>query len=311
MDIRLSDWDKLRIFFAVARAGSFTRAADSLHMNQSTLSRQISGLEHMLGSTLFHRHSRGLDLTEAGHLLYETAYSFTEDLRRVEAELSAAQTNPLGPLHISIGFDLESVWLIPILKEFCETYPDIRVTLEFTDSSSDPQVGTADVALRLLRPTSPHLKVKKLLSVQMAPFASNSYLEQFGTPRTFADLEHHRLIGLEDPSGLFDLSWLTEAQGVSTKAPKNFISVDCLGGVYRAVRGHLGIGCLAAELTPRDVNLVQLFPDIQGPKHELLLVYPEEMQGVARITLFRKFLEQHAKKLYLEQRKQDLPPAAA
>src|SRR3546814_1851873 len=111
------DWDKLRIFHAVAEAGSFTHAGDSLHLSQSAVSRQISSLEESLNVRLFHRHARGLILTEQGELLYRTVHDVFAKLTMVEAQLTDSQERPQGPLKIATTIGLGSLWLTPRSEE--------------------------------------------------------------------------------------------------------------------------------------------------------------------------------------------------
>ena len=90
------DWDKLRIFHAAAQAGSFTHAGEALNMSQSAISRQVSALEQELGVPLFHRHARGLLLTEQGELLYRTATDVLMKLESVRSRLSDSKDKPFG-----------------------------------------------------------------------------------------------------------------------------------------------------------------------------------------------------------------------
>ena len=92
------DWDKLRVFHAVAEAGSFTHAGETLNLSQSAVSRQISALEESLGVPLFHRHARGLILTEQGELLHRTAREVFATLAMTEAMLTESKVHPTGPL---------------------------------------------------------------------------------------------------------------------------------------------------------------------------------------------------------------------
>ena len=95
------DWDKLRVFHAVAEAGSFTHAGESLNLSQSAVSRQISALEESLNVPLFHRHARGLILTEQGDLLYHTARDVFAKLSMTEAMLTESKDRPKGPLKVT------------------------------------------------------------------------------------------------------------------------------------------------------------------------------------------------------------------
>ena len=123
------DWDKLRIFHAVADAGSFTRAGEGLNLSQSAVSRQISTLEESLQVKLFHRHARGLKLTEQGEELFLSAHEVFAKLATAEARNTDARERPQGPLRITTTIAFGSFWLTPRIKEFVNLYPEIQVSL--------------------------------------------------------------------------------------------------------------------------------------------------------------------------------------
>ncbi|MEQ1714303.1 MAG: LysR family transcriptional regulator, partial [Hyphomicrobium sp.] len=141
------DWDKLKIFHAAAEAGSFTHAGDTLHMSQSAVSRQVSALERDLGISLFHRHARGLVLTEQGELLHRTAAEVMNKLQTAETLLSDTTTKPTGDLRVTAPVGLGTIWLTQRLKEFMDLYPDIRVELILNDEQIDISMRAADVAI--------------------------------------------------------------------------------------------------------------------------------------------------------------------
>src|SRR5437016_12030445 len=125
----IMDWDKLRIFHAVAEAGSFTHAGHELGLSQSAVSRQISALEQDLNVPLFHRHARGLILTEQGEVLYRTAHDVFTKLAAAQTRLMDSKDKPSGELRITTTIAMGSVWLTPRIAEFMELYPEIRVTM--------------------------------------------------------------------------------------------------------------------------------------------------------------------------------------
>lgn len=141
------DWDKLRIFHAAAEAGSFTHAGEQLHMSQSAVSRQISALEANLRVTLFHRHARGLVLTEQGELLNRTVTEVFAKLQTAETLLSDSTTKPSGELRVTAPIGFGTIWLTPRLREFGELYPDIRVELILNDDQVDIGMRAADAAI--------------------------------------------------------------------------------------------------------------------------------------------------------------------
>ena len=183
------DWDKLRIFHAVADAGSFTHAGHELGLSQSAVSRQISALEDALNVPLFHRHARGLILTEQGEMLYRTAHEVFTKLTAAQTRLMDSKEKPSGELRITTTVGLGSVWLTPRLKEFSEIYPQIAVTLLLDDRELDLSMREADVAIRLRRPTQPDLIQRKLFTVHHHIYASAEYLKKNGIPKALEDLD--------------------------------------------------------------------------------------------------------------------------
>ena len=122
------DWDKLRIFHAAAEAGSFTHAADKLHLSQSAISRQVSALEQDVGVKLFHRHARGLILTEQGELLYRTANDVLLKLESVRSRLTETKEKPSGKLRVTTTVGLGQGWLTDKVQEFLQLYPDMQIS---------------------------------------------------------------------------------------------------------------------------------------------------------------------------------------
>ena len=207
------DWDKLKVFHAAAEAGSFTHAGEQLGLSQSAVSRQVSALEQELSVSLFHRHARGLILTEQGELLYRTAHDVFMKLEAARAKLTDSREKPHGELKVTTTPGIGIHWLTPRLGEFMDLFPDIRITLITTDEELDLAMREADVAIRLRQPTQPDLIQRKLFSVHFHAYASAEYLKRAGTPRTLEELDKHRIIllgGSTVPAYLQNRNWLTE-----------------------------------------------------------------------------------------------------
>src|SRR5258706_1671433 len=151
------DWDKLRVFHAVAEAGSFTHAGESLNLSQSAVSRQISALEESVSVPLFHRHARGLILTEQGELLYRTAHEVFAKLAMAEAQLSESKDRPKGQLKVTTTVALGSTWLTPRMGEFLEVYPNVTVDLLLDDRELDLSKRKSDGAIRRVPHVQPYL----------------------------------------------------------------------------------------------------------------------------------------------------------
>ncbi len=287
------DWDKLRIFHAVAEAGSFTHAGDSLHLSQSAISRQISSLEESLSCRLFHRHARGLLLTEQGELLYRTVHEVYAKLTMAEAQLNDAQDRPQGPLKIATTVGLGSLWLTPRIREFIDLYPDIEVTLITSDEELDVSMREADCAIRLTPPTQPDLIQRRITRVNTHVFASSEYLQQNGMPDRIADLNNHKLIVYSEDSVMPapNLNWLLNAaREASGGEPRKILILNNLYGMVRAVEAGIGIAGLPDFLARESRSLVRILPELEGPGYDAFFVYPEELRASQRIGVFRDFL---------------------
>ena len=282
----------MRLFHAVSVAGNFTRAGDALNLSQSAVSRQVSALEASLKTPLFHRHARGLLLTEQGELLYQTVHAVFHMLTMAEAQLSERQERPSGPLKITTTVALGSTWLTPRIKEFVELYPDIEVSLQLTDGELDLTMREADVALRMGAPRQPDLIQRQILQVRTHVYGSRDYLREFGYPQQPEDLDHHRLIvyGEAQPLPVTTINWLLEVGAQPGHQRRPAFTVNNLYGMYLAVQGGLGLANLPDYMVPPDSNLVQVLPEISSPPTQCYFVYPEEMRHSKRIEVFREFL---------------------
>jgi len=293
------DWDKLKVFHAAAEAGSFTHAGEQLGLSQSAVSRQVSALEQELSVSLFHRHARGLILTEQGELLYRTAHDVFMKLEAARAKLTDSREKPHGELKVTTTPGIGIHWLTPRLGEFMDLFPDIRITLITTDEELDLAMREADVAIRLRQPTQPDLIQRKLFSVHFHAYASADYLKRAGTPRTLEELDNHRIMtlgGTTVPVYLQNRNWLTEVarNGKGSRQPR-FV-INNIMGLLRACQRGLGIALLPDYLIEENVGLVQLFGEEEGPALDAFFVYPEELKSVARVQAFRDFLVSNAQR---------------
>jgi DNA-binding transcriptional LysR family regulator len=293
------DWDKLKVFHAAAEAGSFTHAGEQLGLSQSAVSRQVSALEQELSVALFHRHARGLILTEQGELLYRTAHDVFMKLEAARTKLTDSRERPNGDLKVTATPGLGVNWLIPRLGEFMELYPEIHINLVATDEELDLSMRQADVGIRMRLPSQPDLIQRKLFAVHFHVYASPAYLKRFGTPRTLDDLDQHRILLLDGgsvPSYLQkNRNWLVEV-GRNGKEPRpSYFVVNNILGVMQACQKDLGIALLPDYLV-EDSGLVQLFSEGDEIALDCYFVYPEELKSVARVQVFRDFLVANAQR---------------
>ena len=288
------DWDKLKIFHAAAEAGSFTHAGDTLRMSQSAVSRQVSALERELRVPLFHRHARGLVLTEQGELLFQTASEVMNKLQTAETLLSDATTKPAGDLRVTAPVGLGTVWLTQRLREFMDLYPDIRIELILNDEQVDIAMRAADVAIWSREPDNPDLIRRPLMAIRVRPFASTRYVKAHGAPQSLAELAEHRLVGYSGVPAphLSVINWLETASANANDGAENkaVLRVNSVIAIKYAIRSGLGIGMLPDYLTEEEKDLVPVLSDVDLPRMPMLFVYPEELRSSKKVQVLRDFL---------------------
>jgi DNA-binding transcriptional LysR family regulator len=286
------DWDKLRVFHAVAEAGSFTHAGEALNLSQSAVSRQISALEESLSVPLFHRHARGLILTEQGDLLYRTAREVFSKLAMTEAMLTESKDRPKGPLKVTTTVAFGSAWLTPRVREFLDLYPEIEISIVVDDAELDLSMREADVAIRMSPPRQPDLVQRHLMTVHVHLYAAPEYLKKHGTPRRAEELDQHRLVvyGDESRAPISNINWVLEAGLKPGHERRPILQVNNTYGLLRAVASGIGIAAMADYVAAEAPELVRILPELTGPPVEAYFVYPEELRSSKRISVFRDFL---------------------
>ncbi|MEE9314254.1 MAG: LysR family transcriptional regulator [Rhizobiaceae bacterium] len=286
------DWDKLRIFHAVAEASSFTHAGDKLNLSQSAISRQISNLEQNLGVPLFHRHARGLIMTEQGETLYLTAHDVLLKLDAVQAQLKESTKHPKGPLVVTTTVGLGSTWLSSRIHEFIEMFPDVQLELLLTNEEVDLAMRKADCAIRLRQPQQSDLIQRRLFTVHFHIYASPSYVHRNGQPKDIEDLDNHSIItfGRDAPPYLSSMNWLAKV-GRKDKDPRQSVfQVNNLIAMRSVVEAGAGIALFPDYLIEDNTGLMQLMQNAEVPSIDTYFVYPEEMRNSARLKAFRDFL---------------------
>ncbi|MEX0404789.1 LysR family transcriptional regulator [Aquibium sp. LZ166] len=286
------DWDKLRVFHAAAEAGSFTHAAERLNLSQSAISRQVSALEHDIGVPLFHRHARGLVLTEQGELLYRTAHDVLVKLDSVRARLLETTEKPTGVLRVTTTVGLGAGWLTQRVQEFLELYPDVQVQLLLANEELDLTMRQADCAIRLRQPQQPDLIQRRLFTVHLHVFAAPAYINRYGKPNSVEELDRHRLVTFGEPVPAFlkDLNTLqTFGMPEGARRPA-VLQINDLMSIRRSVKAGAGIAMLPDYMADKDAGLVQLLPEMEVPSFDTYFAYPEAMKNQAKLKAFRDFL---------------------
>ena len=285
------DWDKLRIFHAVADAGSLTHAGDTLHLSQSAVSRQIRALEESLGTTLFHRHARGLILTEQGELLFDATSTMAKKLDAAAARIRDSEEEVFGELKVTTTVGFGTMWLAPRLVKLYDRYPDLKIDLLLEERVLDLPMREADVAIRMKEPAQADLIRKRLLNIRMRLYATPEYLARAGMPKRLEDMGGHRLI-CQNPTTPQVQAGAHLTQSVMAQGVHSTLMVNNYFGVLQGVLNHIGVGVLPDYLTADFPLLARVLPEVESVEVPVFLAYPEELRSSRRVNAFRDFVQE-------------------
>ena len=283
------DWDKLRVFHAVADAGSLTHAGDQLHLSQSAISRQIRGLEEQIGSTLFHRHARGLLLTEQGELLYQATIEMTKRLTHAAARINDLKDEVYGDLHVTTTAGFGTAWLAPRLPALFESHPELSVNLILTEDTLDLGMREADVAIRFGVPKQQDVIRRPLMESRMRLYGSRDYLAKHGVPQDETELIERRFICFspDAPQPEASRQWLAPKFSADRRS---HLTMNSYFGVLQAAIAGLGIAALPDYVTRGYPELTNVLQDNVSDSFTIFFCYPEELRRSQRVLAFRDFM---------------------
>ena len=284
-------WDDIRIALAVAEQGSLSRAGEHLGMNHSTVLRHINQLEAGLKQKLFIRHQRGYRLTDAGRYLLQHGQPLAAAMQRLHSNLAALDASPGGTLRISTATDF-SQFFAPLLRDFRQQHPQIRVQVLATDEHVNLTSGDVHVAIRMgPQPQQVDLIARPLTQVGIHYYAAPSYIERYGLPTSLSQAEQHWWVL---PTG--NKRKIAEIQAVLQQVPEHRITLssNSFTDIYYAVREGMGIGgfgSLQHQQALRDgLRAVPL--DIPAEAEPMWFVYHRELKNSARVKALLSFLQQ-------------------
>ncbi len=283
------DWDKLRIFHAVAEAGSLTHAGDVLNMSQSAVSRQIRALEETLSATLFHRHARGLILTEQGEHLYQATKHMESSLENATAQIRDSKDEALGELRVTTTTGFGALWLAPRLKNLYQNAPELSIDLILSERVLDLPMRQADVAIRMKEPSQADLIRRRLMDVNICFYTTQAFVDQNGIPESVDEIENHRLIA-QRPNEVQVSAGAEFLRPFLENPNQDVLYVNSYFGILQTVLVGLGIGALPSYLAAEYPQLIRVLPDLQSVSIPVYLAYPEELRNSKRVNVFRDFI---------------------
>ncbi|MBL1404969.1 MAG: LysR family transcriptional regulator [Hyphomicrobiales bacterium] len=289
------DWNQVRAFLATAENGSLSAAARLLGQTQPTLSRQIIALEQSLGVTLFERIGKRLVITESGKDLLEHAKQMGDAANAFSLSASGRTQIIAGLVRISVS-DLFSIHLMPkFLQKIQTELPQIKLEIVVSNTLSDLQRREADIAIRHVRPTQPELIGKFIGESSAGLYASHTWIEKHGEPKTLLELCEHSIISI---GNIDEMISILRENGLPLTHENLKIRTDSGILMWEMIRKGLGIGVLTSEVSNNTPELKQLVPDLFPPiPVPTWLVTHKELNTSRRIRLVFDMLADYLKEI--------------
>ena len=280
-------WALIRSFLAVARTGSVSAAARLLGVSQPTLSRDVQALETATALNLFKRTTQGLQLTEAGQALMESATRMNDAADQFARQASGLSVEVHGDVRISANEIVGMYLLPPTLAALREQHPGVSVEIVISNLASSLSKREADIALRMFKPTQPDLVARRLPDLELGFYAHRDYLHKHGTPKTFAELQQHPLIGFDENNDFIDGAAQMGYQFVRS----NFaLRTDHLLMQINLLRAGAGIVATHVRLADQWPELVRILEWVPLPPLEFWVVCHHDVRFNSRIRTVMQFL---------------------
>jgi len=225
-------------------------------------------------------------------MLFRASSDMFKQLASTEQALREFGDRPRGRLRVTLPVAMGTFWLIPMIKDFREEYPDIELEIVADDRELDLSMREADLAIRFYPSKQPDLIQKPLLNFKHSIYAANEYLQEHGVPAHLKDLQHHTLIGYTSGTTqpFEDVHWLRERASSEGIALTHSLTINSLYGMQRAVKQGIGIAALPDYMVTSLKRITRILPHIEGPTTHVYVVYSQDMKDSRRIRAFRHFI---------------------
>lgn len=290
------DWNLIRTFLAVVDEGSLSGGSEKLGISQPTVGRHINELESSLGLTLFVRGRSGMALSEAGLRLIDDARAMAREAEKFALKAAGSSDNIKGNIRITASEVVSAYLLPPILCQLQSAEPDIEIELVANNHADNLLSRDADIAIRMFRPTQNDLITRKVNELSVATHASRKYLDNFGHPKTIADLSNHRLIGYDRDDLI--LRSMT-ALGIEGSREMFAFRTDNHLIYWQLLKAGAGIGFCANHLAKELGDIEPLLPELQIPNLPMWLTTHQELRTNLRIRRCMDFLGEALGKMHL------------
>lgn len=267
------DWERVRIFLAVARAGQILGAAKALGLNHATVARAMTALEAEIGTKLLDRGTGGSALTPEGEALLQAAEQAESAFLRVGARLSGAAERVSGTVRVGAPDGLGNYFLAPLLADLAAAQPDLTVQLVPLPRTFSLSKREADVAVTLERPQQGKLVVRKLMPYTLHVYAARAYVDAVGPIASMEAAERLMLV-----TSVEDLTYSRALDYHAALARRMKHRFECAGvvGQLEALRAGRGIGILHDYIAARhDDDLVRVLPEVRFERAYWLVSHPD------------------------------------
>ncbi|QEM90105.1 LysR family transcriptional regulator [Kosakonia radicincitans] len=284
------DIGALRVFVAVAEAGSFVAGGKAMGLTRSAAGKALARLEAYLETRLFQRTTRRLSLTTEGHEFFNRCCRLLEDLEEAEASIRQNSPLPKGLLRLTVSEGYGKMVILPFIQAFIDNSPGISIEVSFSDRVVDLIEEGFDLAIRVGDGATSHQYITQVIDrTRPQLFVSPDYLKQRGKPESLADLKDHRRLvyGLGTASTGWNL--VDKEHGRITLNGSNHVRFDSGDAIRTAAIAGLGIGYLPSFMIDRDIvegRLVQLLPATQGEEIAIHAIYPSRRHLSLRVRAF-------------------------
>ncbi|SMY15403.1 LysR family transcriptional regulator [Photobacterium aquimaris] len=282
--------DDMALFVEVAKMMSFRQAAEVTGVPNSTLSRRVSALEKAIGLRLFHRTTRKIELTEAGQLYYQRCRRIVDEAKLAHEQLGELVTHPTGTVRISAPIDFATIYIAPLLPEFSQHYPDIRLEFDLSSRRVDMTSELFDVAIRAGESENSSLIARKIAHFHHYVYASPNYLAQYGKPQTPNDLVNHQCFSIVKSA-----HWtLYNQDSCADIKVTNKLFVNSIGMIKQLAILNMGLILMPKEIVAQELEqgkLTHVLPDWKSAAVPIYAITETRLLP-AKTRCFIDFLQQ-------------------
>lgn len=296
--MRLPDFEAWAIFACVAEHRSFSGAADSIGLSKATVSKAISRLEASLGTTLFHRTSRRLSLTDSGQALAERAGRILAEARAAEEQARDAASNPSGLVRVAAPITFGIRFVAPAIADLLAAHPGLEIDLRLSDARVDIVAENFDIALRIAELPDSSLRARRLAPVKVRVVAAPEYLQRAGTPTHPAQLAEHACFAYANAIGTWHFRGLSGEE--AAVRPTGPLATDNGDAMLPALCAGLGIARLPDFIVDTEIaagRLVEVLADWQSASIALHLLTPPSTLRPARVETVIAFLAERFREI--------------